>query len=365
MPSIRAPIFPSSSHRSWTCGSRAALKISVLPSARTAASRMFSVPVTVGRSNTMRAPRRWSASAMISVFASSMRAPIWRRPRRCCSTRRAPISSPPGRGTRAFRWRPMSAPSSRIVARIRRPSSAGTSLLAALAASISTSPSPRHAPPSATMISPSSLVSVTRGTFVNRTGSAVSSAAAISGSAAFLDPLTHSSPASWAPPVILRTWSADLAAARPRQPEARLRHCQLLVELDLLGRRQCAGESLLGPLAGGLGLLDRDFIRVLGHVGQHRDAVGQHLEEPTADEEELLLAAVRDLQRARLENRHQRGVARQDAELAVGPVGDDEVDIAVEQAPLDADDAKGHWHQPCCFFIDSAWARASSIVPTM
>ena len=37
----------------------------------------------------------------ISVALSSIRAPICRRPRRCCSTRRAPMSSPPGRGTRA------------------------------------------------------------------------------------------------------------------------------------------------------------------------------------------------------------------------------------------------------------------------
>ena len=60
------------------------------------------------------------------------------------------------------------------------------------------------------------------------------------------------------------------------------------------------------------------------------------------------------------------GVARQHAELAVGAVGDDEVDVALEQAALDADDAKRYWHQlPCFFFISSPCARASSMVPTM
>src|SRR5579859_742658 len=365
MPWICAPILLSNRQRSWTCGSRAALKISVLPSASTAARRMFSVPVTVGRSKTMRPPCRRSASATSSWWRSSMRAPIWRRPRRCCSTRRAPMSSPPGRGTRALPKRPRSAPSRRMVARIRTPRSSGTWLEAAPPASISMSASPSLRPPRAVMISPINLVSVTRGTFLSRTGSVVSSAAAISGRAAFLEPLMHRSPASWAPPVIRRTWSAVLPAARSRQPEARLRHRQVLVELDLFGGRQRPGESLLGTPAGSLGLLDRDLVRVLGDVGEHGHAVGQHLAESAAHEEKLFLAVMRDLQRARFEDRHQRGVARQDAELAVGAVGDDEVDVALEQVALDADDSKWYRHQPCCFFIASACARASSMVPTM
>src|SRR5438874_322725 len=365
MPSMRAPILPSRTHRSWTCGSRAALKISVLPSARTAASRMFSVPVTFGRSKTMRAPCRRSASATSSWWRSSIRAPIWRKPRRCCSTRRAPMSSPPGRGTRALRKRPRRAPSRRMVARIRTPRSSGTWLEAAPAASISISASPSLRPPRATMISPISLVSVTRGTFLSRTGSVVRSAAAISGRAAFLEPLMHRSPASGAPPVIRRMWSAVLPAARSRQPEACLRHRQVLVELDLLRARQRSCESLLGPPAGGLGLVDRDLVRVLGHVGEHGHAVRQHLEEPAPHEQQLLSPAMSDLQGAWFEDRHQGGMARQDAELAVGARGDDEVDVTLEQASLDADHAERYRHQPCCFFIDSACARASSMLPTM
>ena len=98
----------------------------------------------------------------------------------------------------------MRAPSKRIVARMRRPSSRGTSLEEAPEASISTSPSPRHEPPSWVMISPIRRVSLTRGTFVSLTGCEVSNAAAISGSAAFLEPLTQMEPASCAPPVIFR-----------------------------------------------------------------------------------------------------------------------------------------------------------------
>src|SRR6266566_5513915 len=395
MPSMRAPIFPSSRQRSCTCGSRAALKISVLPSARTAASRMFSVPVTVGRSKTMRAPRKRSACATSSVADSEMVAPICRSPRRCCSTRRAPMSSPPGRGSRALPKRPSNAPKSRMVARIRLPRSSGTRGADAPRASIVIEPSPLHFAPMLSRTCAITRVSVTRGTFFRCTGSSVRRAAAISGRAAFLEPLTHRSPASGAPPVIFRTRSRSLPAACSREPQARLRDGQRLVELDLLRGGQRAGEPLLGALARRLGLLDRDLFGVLGHVGKHGDAVGQHFEEPAADEQELLLGALDDLQRARLEDRHERGVARQHAELAVGAVGDDEVHIALEQAALDADHPEGYWHlarapkaafvhkimesRPnnpllctklgmahCCFFfIASAWARASSMVPTM
>src|SRR5438270_5351632 len=195
------------------------------------------------------------------------------------------------------------------------------------------------------MISPISFVSVTRGTLVSVTRSDVSKAAAISGSAAFFEPLTQMSPASWAPPVIFRIWSEaePLAAACPRQPKARLRYREGLVELDLLRRREGAGQPLLRALASGLGLLEGDLVRVLGHVGEHCDPVGQDLEKAATDEEQLFLTAVRDLQGGRLEDRHQRSIPRQHPELAIGAVGDDEVDIALEQAALDAHDPEGYW----------------------
>src|SRR3989475_3377936 len=94
--------------------------------------------------------------------------------------------------------------------RMRRPRSSGTSVLPAAPASMTTVPSPEVWPPSSEMISPISTVSVTRGTFCRVTGSVVSSAAAISGSAAFLEPLTQILPASCSPPV--------MCSARSRPP---------------------------------------------------------------------------------------------------------------------------------------------------
>src|SRR5450759_2392993 len=417
MPSIRAPIFTSRRLRSWTCGSRAALKISVRPSASTAARRMFSVPVTVGRSKTIRAPRSRSASAMISVSVSTTCAPIWRRPRRCCSTRRAPMSSPPGRGRRARPNRPSSAPSNRIVALIRRPSSAGTSRVCAPAILRRISPSLSGGPPSPDRISAITTVSRTLGTLLSLIVPVVNSAAAISGSAAFFDPLMQMLPASCAPPVIRsarcrvpRATGRDLAAAHSREAQAGFRHRQRVLELDLFGRAQRTGQLLLRAAARLLGTLDRDFAGVLGHIRQDGDAVGQHLEEATSHEEHLLGSSIHLLnpQRPGLEDRHEGGVAREHAQLAVRAVGDDELDVALEKAPLNADDPEWELQllislppqggdqlvpsltplcaqggpprsgQPdggCCssdscyeaafFFISSPWARASSIVPTM
>ena len=55
-PSIRAPIAVSIVQMSTISGSRAALSISVMPSARTAAIRMFSVAPTLGKSSQISAP---------------------------------------------------------------------------------------------------------------------------------------------------------------------------------------------------------------------------------------------------------------------------------------------------------------------
>src|SRR2546430_13858178 len=103
------------------------------------------------------------------------------------------------------------------------------------------------------------VISVTRGMLWRVNGSEVNNAAAISGRAAFFEPLTQISPASWAPPVIFRIWSEaePLAAACPRQPKARLCYREGLVELDLLRRREGAGQPLLRALASGLGPLER------------------------------------------------------------------------------------------------------------
>ena len=63
MPSICAPIDTSIRHRSTISGSRAALSMTVVPFASTAAVRMFSVAPTLGKSNQIVVPRSSGASA--------------------------------------------------------------------------------------------------------------------------------------------------------------------------------------------------------------------------------------------------------------------------------------------------------------
>src|SRR6266581_795404 len=387
MPSMRAPILTRRRHRSCTCGSRAALKISVRPSASTAARRMFSVPVTVGRSKTIRSPRSRSTSATISVADSSIRAPIWRRPRRCCSTRRAPMSSPPGRGRRAWPNRPSSAPSSTIVARIRRPSSSGTLVPRALPMRRLTDPAPSERPPSSVRICAISSVSVTRGTLLRRTGSDVSKAAAISGSAAFLEPLTQSWPANCAPPLMrsaksrrgagavitrygterdLGKWElptrlrfakptsprgGEVKSASPQasQPEPGFGDGECVLELGLLGHGEGARQLLLRPLSSLLGPFDRDLLGVFGNVRENRHALRQNLQKPSSHEEDLLRTThqLLDAQGSGLEHGHEGRVASHDSKLPIGPVGDDELDLALEKASLDTNDSKGVLHVRC------------------
>ncbi len=64
-PSILAPIAARQRARSTTSGSRAAFSSTVVPSASAAAIIRFSVPVTVTRSMTMRAPCRRLALAFM------------------------------------------------------------------------------------------------------------------------------------------------------------------------------------------------------------------------------------------------------------------------------------------------------------
>jgi len=78
----------------------------------------------------------------------------------------------------------------------------GTALRTAAPVLRTTVPSPSELPPISRRISAITVVSVTRGTLCSVSLRVVRSEAAISGSAAFFDPLTHTSPASCAPPLI-------------------------------------------------------------------------------------------------------------------------------------------------------------------
>ena len=72
-PSILAPICCSIVQRSTISGSRAALSITVVPSASTAAMRMFSVAPTLGKSSQICAPRSSSACATTRPCSISVR----------------------------------------------------------------------------------------------------------------------------------------------------------------------------------------------------------------------------------------------------------------------------------------------------
>ena len=62
-PSMRAPRPDRKRAKSWTCGSPAALRRTVVPGAATAAMRAFSVAVTLGSSRKMSAPASFLASS--------------------------------------------------------------------------------------------------------------------------------------------------------------------------------------------------------------------------------------------------------------------------------------------------------------
>ena len=95
MPSMCAPIWLSKWHSSCTWGSEAAWRMIVSPWARLAAMMAFSVPVTLASSSQMLAPR----SPLVCILNRSLNstlAPNASRARRCVSTRRRPMRSPPG-----------------------------------------------------------------------------------------------------------------------------------------------------------------------------------------------------------------------------------------------------------------------------
>ncbi len=117
IPSIFAPIWVSIAARSTISGSRAALSITVGPSASTAAMRMFSVAPTLGKSSQIWAPRSTSARATTRPCSISVVAPSLRRPAWCMSSGREPMASPPGSGTTARRHRASSGPSTHTDAR--------------------------------------------------------------------------------------------------------------------------------------------------------------------------------------------------------------------------------------------------------
>ena len=77
MPSIAQPILLSIRARSWTWGSEAALRITVVPSISAAAMRAFSVPITDGssmkKSHAWRPPLSATMRMFVAVLDASRR----------------------------------------------------------------------------------------------------------------------------------------------------------------------------------------------------------------------------------------------------------------------------------------------------
>ena len=201
---MSAPIFTSIRARSCTCGSEAALPITVVPGVSAAAISTFSVAITEGSSmNTSvgRSPR--AAFSAISPPHSTL-APIARNASRCGSRRRRPITSPPGGDITARPKRASSGPASRNEARIESASSRSISISCALAAHSASSLAPRQSTetPSARRMSSIASTSLIRGTLPTTTSSSVSSALARIGNAPFLFPAGRIVPDSGTPPSI-------------------------------------------------------------------------------------------------------------------------------------------------------------------
>ena len=105
--------------RSTISGSRAAFSMTVEPSATTAAMSRFSVAPTLGKSSRTCAPcRPFGVVASRKPWSMENSTPMASSPTRCMSILRAPIWQPPGMATSAWPNRPMSGPSTAMLARI-------------------------------------------------------------------------------------------------------------------------------------------------------------------------------------------------------------------------------------------------------
>src|SRR3954466_3871370 len=203
MPSIAAPILLSMRARSCTCGSLAALRITVVPGVSAAAISAFSVPITDGSSMKKSVERSPPLGARSLMWRScSPAAPSARKASRCGSSRRRPMTSPPGGGIRAEPKRASSGPATRKEARMRSASAGSTSVVgmsAAVSATLLSSSRSTATPRSASSVSMAS-VSRMRGTLAISTRSSVRRLAASSGSAAFLFPAAWMVAESGPPP---------------------------------------------------------------------------------------------------------------------------------------------------------------------
>src|SRR5438874_3921057 len=253
IPSIRPPRPTRYRARSCTCGSLAALRRIVVPAAATAAMRAFSVAVTLGSSRKMSAPR--------SVFASSwyvaptvISVPNRSSARKWVSTRRRPITSPPGGGRFTRPNRASIGPASRMDARIRAESLGSSSRGSAAAVFTSTELGAVHATAAPKWASSSSMVSTSRmwGTLSMRQGPSASRVAARMGSAAFLFPAGRIVPLSGRPPETRNDGGIGdrklRRGLRARQACANVRPCESGSRARAPRRRRAARRAPAAPV---------------------------------------------------------------------------------------------------------------------
>jgi len=95
--------------------------------------------------------------------------------------------------------------------------------------------------------------------------------------------------------------------------------------------------------------------------GHHAHPIIHDLEEPTANHETIQRLSASHRERSLPEQRHERCVIRQDADLAIERGRDDRVRFPVEHRRLGRDHRDLH-HELASFF---AFSTASSMPPTM
>src|SRR5215217_5948925 len=205
IPEIWAPRPTRNRHRSWTWGSQAALPMTVVPSASTAAMMAFSVAVTDASSRNIGAPRSrpTSSSRARSKLAWT---PRLRKASRWVSSRSRPITSPPGGGSRQWPVRATSGAASSTDARMRVHRAGSRVARRRPRGSMRTSLEPSRSTLAPVEATSSSMVSTSRiwGTLRSTTGSSASRQAATMGSAAFLFPEGRMVPLSGCPPLMTK-----------------------------------------------------------------------------------------------------------------------------------------------------------------
>src|SRR5947208_34172 len=215
--------------------------------------RAFSVAVTLGSSRKMSAPR--------SVFASSwyvaptvISVPNRSSARKWVSTRRRPITSPPGGGRFTRPNRASIGPASRMDARIRAESLGSSSRGSAAAVFTSTELGAVHATAAPKWASSSSMVSTSRmwGTLSMRQGPSASRVAARMGSAAFLFPAGRIVPLSGRPPETRNDGGIGdrklRRGLRARQACANVRPCESGSRARAPRRRRAARRAPAAPV---------------------------------------------------------------------------------------------------------------------